>query len=261
MKLAVFQMEAVCGDPESNLRLIETAMAEASGKGADLLLTPELAISGYGAGEALHKIAQPADGAWSDRLKQKAMQTGVSVIAGFPERSGDDVYNSAMFVDAGATASPTVYRKSHLYADYEKSLFRSLQPETVLVDHKGIKLGLLICYDVEFPENVRRLALAGAEAVLVPTALPESSHAAFIAKKVIAVRAFENQVFVAYGNHAGCDENFVYAGLSHIAAPDGETLALAADNKPALLFAEFIPSRYAASKSENSYLADLKPGG
>ena len=105
------------------------------------------------------------------------------------------------------------------------------------------------------------MALAGAEAVLVPTALPESSHAAFIAKKVIAVRAFENQVFVACGNHAGHDEAFAYAGLSHIVALDGKSLAFAPDNKPALLFADLIPLRYAASKRENSYLADLKSGG
>jgi predicted amidohydrolase len=171
---------------------------------------------------------------------------------------GDDVYNSALFIAAGSETSPTVYRKSHLYGDYEKSLFHLTQPETVLVDHAGIKIGLLICYDVEFPENVRRLAQAGAQVVLVPTALPESSHAAFIAKNVIAVRAFENQVFVAYGNHAGGDAAFVYAGMSHIAAPDGKSLAFAPDNKPALLFAELDPSRYAASKLENSYLTDLK---
>ena len=65
---------------------------------------------------------------------------------------------------------------------------------------------MLICYDVEFPENVRRLAQAGAQAVLVPTALPASDHADFIARKMIPVRAFENQLFVAYVNHCGADD-------------------------------------------------------
>ena len=79
----------------------------------------------------------------------------------------------------------------------------------------------MICYDVEFPEMIRHLALSGADLVLVPTALPASEHAAFIARSIIPVRAFENQVFVAYANHAGRDDAFAYAGLSGIAAPDG----------------------------------------
>src|SRR5690606_14610277 len=102
-----------------------------------------------------------------------------------------------------------------------------------------------------------RLAKAGAELVVVPTALPQGPHAAFIATSVVPVRAFENQVFVVYANHAGSDANFAYAGLSCAAAPDGRRLAAAADDRPALLFAKLDRDAYEDSRRANTYLADL----
>lgn len=128
-----------------------------------------------------------------------------------------------------------------------------------MFERGGLKFGILICYDVEFPENVRRLARAGVDVVLVPTALPASDHDAFIARKLVPVRAFENQVFLAYADHCGADERFAYAGLSVIVAPDGTLLAEAGETGEALLVAEIDPSRYQASAEANSYLADLNP--
>ena len=84
--------------------------------------------------------------------------------------------------------------------------------------------------------------MAGADLVLVPTALPASDHAAFIARSIIPVRAFENQVFVAYANHAGRDDAFAYAGLSGIAAPDGSDLARASETGGSVLIADIDPA-------------------
>ena len=121
----------------------------------------------------------------------------------------------------------------------------------------GLKLGMLICYDVEFPENVRRLAQDGADLVVVPTALPKGWSGDFIAERMIQVRAFENQVFVAYVNHCGADGRFTYAGLSRIAAPDGRLLADAPADGEALLIAEINVDDFASSRAENTYLTDL----
>lgn len=256
MKLAVLQMQAVPGDTAANLARIERAMHEAGKQGADLLVTPELAVTGYGAGDVIRELAEKPDGEIATRLHGVSLETGVAVIAGFAERHGDTVYNSAMLVDRRGVLE--VYRKSHLYGAYERDLFTPEKPTAGIVEFRGIKLGMLICYDVEFPENVRRLALAGAQAVLVPTALPASDHAALIARKLIAVRAFENQIFVAYVNHCGADERFAYAGLTGIAAPDGSMLAEAGETGEELLFADLKPEDFAASAAENTYLADLR---
>ena len=256
MRIAALQMRTVPGDPEANLARIERAVREAAEKRVDLLIAPELAVTGYGAGDTIQELAQPAAGEMAQRLGALAEATGVAIIAGFAERDGKSVYNSALLTKGPGQS--TVYRKSHLYGHYEGSLFSAERPSDHVITFHGMKFGMLICYDVEFPENVRRLALAGAQAVLVPTALPSSDHAALIARKMIPVRAFENQIFVAYVNHCGADDRFAYAGLSGIAAPDGTMLAEAGMHDEELLIADLLPQDYAASAAENTYLTDLR---
>ena len=160
-----------------------------------------------------------------------------------------------MFVNRDA--EPVIYRKSHLYGDYERGLFTPARPGNRIVEIRGLKFGMLICYDVEFPENVRRLARAGVDAVLVPTALPAGPSGNFIANHMIQVRAFENQLFVAYVNHAGADDRFTFAGLSRIAAPDGSLVAACDDDVERLMFADIDRTAFSASIESNTYLKDL----
>ncbi|MGJ7038423.1 putative amidohydrolase [Shinella sp. BE166] len=256
MRIAALQMHAIAGDGDGNLQRIAAAAADAAAGGAKLLIVPELAVTGYGAGEAAFAgLASPATGDVAERLGTIARESGLAIVAGFAEQDGRDTFNSALFTDGIGTNA--VYRKSHLYGDYERNAFRPGVPASVMVELGGIRLGMLICYDVEFPENVRRLALAGADLVVVPTALPKGSSGTFIANHMIQVRAFENQVFVAYINHCGADDHFTYAGLSRIAAPDGKLLAEASAEGETLLFAEIRPEDYAKSRAENTYLVDL----
>ena len=256
MRIAALQMHAIAGDDEANIERIAAAAADSAAGGAKLLVLPELAVTGYGVGEAAFgRLASPATGDVAARLGAIARDNALAIVAGFAEREGTHVYNSALFTDGIDTNA--IYRKSHLYGDYERAAFRAAAPASVMVEIGGIRLGMLICYDVEFPENVRRLALAGADLVLVPTALPKGSSGTFIANHMIQVRAFENQAFVAYINHCGADDRFTYAGLSRIAAPDGKLLAEAPAEGETLLFAEIRPEDYAKSRAENTYLVDL----
>ncbi len=255
MRLALFQMQAVAGDAAANLEKIEKAARAASEGGADLLITPELSVPGYGAGDQMASLAEDTAGPQIRKLKTISKENEIALIAGFAEQNGETIYNSAAFLDGDKI--PVIYRKSHLYGPYEKSHFQMCGAETMLFEVVGHRCGMLICYDVEFPENVRRLAQAGVDLVLVPTALPLSDHGPFIARKLVPTRAFENQVIVAYANHAGRDDLFAYQGLSTIAAPDGTLLAVANETEETVLFADIDLSRYAQSRLENSYLADL----
>lgn len=255
--LAALQMKSESGNVAANLARIEQAARDASAKGASLLVTPELGLTGYGAGEVIRDLAESADGPSVRQLQAISARTGMAIIAGFAEKADGVVYNSAVYVDGAARV--VVYRKSNLYGDYERSLFAQAAPGTVLFDHRGVLCGMLICYDVEFPENVRRLAMAGADAVLVPTALPAGYSGTFIADHMIRTRAFENQVFVAYVNHSGADERFTFAGSSRIAAPDGSLLAGAATQGETLMVVTINPSDFKISRTENTYLSDLHP--
>jgi len=254
IRLSALQMQTAGPDTAANLARIETAAREAAQAGATLLVTPELGITSYGGGESILALAEPADGAIATRLAEIARETGVALVAGFAEKAGDAVYNSAIYTDGNG--KPSVYRKSHLYGDYERNLFTPEKPSTCLFSHRGMTFGMLICYDVEFPENVRRLAQAGAEMILVPTATPKGASGTFIAEKMVPVRAFENQIFIAYVNNIGRDGDFDYAGKSVIAAPDGTALATAGLLEQ-LLTVDIEPDLYARSRSENTYLRDL----
>lgn len=255
MRIAVQQAAYASGSLPRNLTFLNGAAAAARAEGADLLIMPELALQGYGAGAAMTDAALTAEEVVSEIAALPDL-SGLALIAGFAERGRDCLYNSAIFLDAEGSA-PVIYRKSHLYGAYEQALFRRSRPGTVVVEVGGLKIGILICYDVEFPENVRRLAQAGADLIAVPTALPAAAEARFIARQMIPVRAFENQVFVAYANHCGHDGAFSYAGLSAIVAPDGHLLAAAEAEGEALIMADIDPSAYAASRERNAYLRDL----
>ncbi|CAM5504952.1 Aliphatic amidase [Streptomyces glaucescens] len=90
----------------------------------------------------------------------------------------------------------------------------------------GLRIGLMICYDVEFPENIRAHALAGTDLLLVPTAQMHPFQ--FVAEHLVPVRAFENQMYVAYVNRVGAEDEFEFVGLSTLAGPDGAPATLAA---------------------------------
>ena len=256
MRIAALQMKAVAGDVAANLARIEAAALQAAEGGARILVAPELATIGYGAGPTITDLAEPRDGRQVKRLTAISQEHGLAIVAGFAERESANVFNSLAFADGDS--EPVIYRKRQLYGSYERALFSPGPLASTLCTVDGVTFGLLICYDVEFPEIVRHLALADADAVLVPTALPESPFANFIATSVVPVRAFENQLFIAYANHVGRDDSFSYAGLSRIVGPDGATLAVAGSSDHTVIFADIDPGGFARSRKENTYLSDLR---
>lgn len=256
MRIAALQMEARAGDVRANLAMIGEAAAEAKAGGAELLVAPELAVPGYGAGEAIRALAEPVTGGQVAVLGAMAAEHGITVLAGFAERAGEAIFNSAILIEPDGRH--IVYRKCHLYGDYERGLFSPGDVPPDVFEMAGTKVGILICYDVEFPEMTRKLTLAGAELVLVPTAQPENESAAFICEKIVPVRAFENQVAIVYADHAGRDARFAYAGRSCIVMPDGTDAARAGQTGRALLIADYVRDRYAGSRAANPYLADRR---
>lgn len=262
MKLAAFQMSAATPHAE-RLPKVEAALREAASAGADLMIAPELCLAGYGRGPELAQLAQGLDGDWATRLGDLSDALGIAVIAGFPERAGETCYISALIKQPGTPAR--LYRKGTLYGDYERSIFASAGPSTVIVEIAGLKVGVLICYDVEFPENTRRLALAGADLIAVPTALPAGNTpettetGSFVVTHLVPTRACENVNFVAYVNNADADERFAFQGESVICAPNGSVLAKAPKAGDKLLFADIDPTAYDAIRAYLPYHEDLGP--
>ncbi|WP_153772104.1 carbon-nitrogen hydrolase family protein [Labrenzia sp. CE80] len=255
MKIAVCQMDAAINDQEERLCEIERSAFEAAEEGARILVFPELAVTGYGAGEMIASLAESfEESPVLARLSALAKKLELAMVVGVALKQADHVFNAGVFLTPDG--SRTAYSKVQLYGTYEKDLFQPGDAPSLIVEFEGLKLGFLVCFDVEFPERTRDLAMRGANLVLVPTALPKSSAGAFIAGSVVPVRAFESQIFIAYANHCGADQSFAYQGRSCVAAPDGALLASASMNAE-LLFADIKPQAYEHSRKQNPYLDEL----
>jgi predicted amidohydrolase len=243
------------GDVEANLAVVADAARLAKARGADLLVTPEMFVTGYNIGA---QVAELARRPLSAEVAQVAADVGIAIVAGLPERLEDGtVANTALLVDETGTELAR-YRKTHLFSELDRELFVAGTELGSLVEYRGVRLALLICYDVEFPEPVRAAARQGAHVVVVPTAQMEPF--AFVAETLIPVRAWENQVYVAYVNRSGEEGDLRYVGRSSVAAPSGQVLdAVPADELTGLVLATVDTDLVAEGQRLNPYLDDLRP--
>ncbi|WPP28720.1 carbon-nitrogen hydrolase family protein [Streptomyces sp. CL7] len=255
MRTALLQSSGHPGHVTENLKALDDAAARAAAAGAELLVTSELFLTGYAIGDDLGRLAEPADGDAADAVAETAARHGLAVAYGYPERAGDTVYNSVQLVapDGSRLAN---YRKAHLYGCFEHDHFTPGDNPVVQAELNGLTVGLMICYDVEFPENVRAHALAGTDLLLVPTAQLHPYQ--FVAESVVPVRAFESQLYIAYVNRVGPEGAFEFVGLSTLAGPDGVARARAGRGEE-LLLADVDPVLLAASREDNPYLRDRRP--
>ncbi len=189
-------------------------------------------------------------------MAEIAGRHGLAVAYGYPERAGDSVFNSVQLISADGTRVAN-YRKTHLFGCFERDHFTPGEQPVVQAELDGVTVGLMICYDVEFPENVRAHALAGTDLLLVPTAQMHPFQ--FVAESVVPVRAFENQMYVAYVNRVGREGEFEFVGLSALAGPDG-TARARAGRAEELVLGDVDPVLLAASREANPYLKDRRPG-
>ena len=222
-RAAIYQYQARDETPSDRIARLDHALEKAGENAFDLLVCPELFQSGYNSGDKIIEFSEKADGPFFQAVSELAKKWNTAILYGYPEISGDQLFNSAQCVSATGE-SLINYQKINLPSDYERSYFETGNEKT-LFEINGYKLAIAVCYDAEFPENIRENALMGAEIVIVPTALVE--RWTFVARKMIPTRAFEHGVFLLYANFAGEENGFRYLGDSRIVAPDGEDLAVA----------------------------------
>lgn len=254
LRVAAWQCVPGPGDVPGNLRRLSAAAASAAAAGAGVLVTPEMFTSGYAIepAEARRYAAESAD--VEAEVAEIARRHGIAVAWGHPAPApgpGAGVYNAATLTGPdGAVLGRHV--KTHLFGDLDRELFVPSPRPPEAFDFREIRAGLLICYDVEFPEAVRRLAVGGARAVLVPTANMRGFEE--VPEVLVRARACENGCGVVYANYCGADSVFSYGGLSVICGPGGEVLASAGPDGEELLVADL------PLTAPGTYLADRRPG-
>lgn len=241
-------------DVARNLAAIDGAAARAAAAGAQILITPEMSVTGYDIGTAARALARPRGGEYHAAIAGIAGRHGVAIVAGYPELDDGTVFN-AVTVVAPDGAELAHYRKTHLFGELDRAMFAPGGELPVQFDLGGLRCGLLICYDVEFPEAVRAHADAGADLLLIPTGLMEPFGR--IAEQVVPVRAFESQLYIAYTNHCGRETSLEYCGLSTAAGPDGDVVARAGRDEELLVFTAD-PEALRAARIANTYLRDRR---
>lgn len=207
LKISLVQFTPVMGDAQRNLQQITDLAKNVE---TDIIVLPELCTTGYSfvnAEEAM-AAAEGPDGKSVAFFKQLANQHNALVVAGFAERSGDKVYNSAVIAVPGG--GEKIYRKSHLFFR-EKLCFTRGDSGFFVVPHpfKDCKLGVMICNDWRYPEAARSLALLGADIIACPSNLVSD-----VWKGVMPARAIENKVFLAVANRCGTETRALEDGSS-----------------------------------------------
>ncbi|MCS0639739.1 carbon-nitrogen hydrolase family protein [Streptomyces sp. LP05-1] len=256
LRTALLQSSGRPGDVAANLAALDEAAGRAAATGAGLLVVPEMFLTGYAIGDGVARLAEPADGPSAEAVAALAVRHGLGIAYGYPERDGDRVYNSAQLIGPDGTRLAN-YRKTHLFGGFELGAFTPGDQPVVQAELGGLRVGLIICYDVEFPENVRAHALAGTDLLLVPTALMHPAE--IVAESVVPVRAFESQLYIAYANRIGQEGEFEFVGRSVLAGPDGAARARAGRGEE-LITGDADPELLTGSRRENPYLADRRPG-
>jgi N-carbamoylputrescine amidase len=227
MRIAVVQLHCPPLDPGATAEATISAIDTAAAGGASLVVLPELATSGYVLDRA-GLLAQAEGsvrcvGAW----RAAARRHGVTIVGGTTEVVDGRLYNTAVVLDAAGEVVGR-YRKLHLFGG-EQATFDPGDLGLPVFDVGGLRLGVLICYDLRFPEAMRILALQGAQVVAVPTAWVGGFDRALPAPDArigqvdgALVQANLNQVFVAIADQVGMTGPHTFLGRSLVIDPYGE---------------------------------------
>ncbi len=253
MRIACWQPQALALSPAQRVARLAAAARRAAAAGADLLVAPELVLSGY--------PASPADLAAAgaplvEAAGLVAREARIGLVVGYPEQTARGLADTVRaFAADGSTAA--VYRKTHLYGSLEKSVFVPGGTAVAQFRAGGLTAGLGVCYDVEFPEFVREHALRGTELLVVPAALAEPWG--FVPEVLVRARAFESQLHVAYVNWAPdpAPGGPRFAGRSTVVAPDGTATVLAQDEELAVIRVE--AGAVVEARASTTYLRDRRP--
>jgi predicted amidohydrolase len=241
---------------DTELYGLEALCEEAAQQRADILVTPEMGLTGYEVPlEALSSLALFVDDAILQKARKLAKTYQIGMVLGYAETDGSgNFYNSAQFISAEGKCLQN-YRKTHLYGDLDKSRFRAGPQLLAPVTYRGFKISLAICYDVEFPELVRWHRCQGADVLLVPTA---NMHPfTRVATHMIPSRSMENGIVIAYSNYTGLGRSINYCGNSSICAADGQFLATLEDST-GMLIADVHQKDIETARREMPYLLDRR---
>ena len=222
----ICQFDIQLGAVDANIKRAFKGIHQLNDQGASLLVLPEMWSCGFDyPGLATHAAKTPKI---LDDLARIASDNELIIAGSLPEANGSGIYNTLFVIDSQGKITGK-YRKTHLFPLINEDRHFCAGNRPVVCQTDAGRLGLMICYDLRFPEFCRSLALGGAEIVIVCAQWPASRiHHWDI---LLQARAIENQLFVIAANRTGLDEDLIFNGHSQVVSPTGEVLAMAGNHE------------------------------
>ncbi len=225
-KAGVVQFDVSLGNIESNLSSALKGIDQLKALNAKIALLPEMWSCGFD-NKSLGEHAEKTDNI-IDELTRIASRYNMIIAGSLPESSGNDIFNTMYLVD-GSRGLINTYRKIHLFSHTQEDKYFCAGNRAVICETSVGPVGLMICYDLRFPELCRALTLSGALLVLTSAQWPLERIAHW--DIFLQARAIENQIFMVAANRCGMEDNIEYGGHSMLVSPSGEILARAEDRE------------------------------
>jgi len=228
IKIALAQMSCKCEDKTENLTKIEKTVIKAKKQAADLIIFPELSLTGYVVRDQIYELAETIPGPSTKIIENIAKKTKAHIVFGMPELSKKTqatIYNTAVLV--GPEGFIGKYRKMYLptHSVFEEKRYFRPGHQAAVFDTELGKIGLIICYDIFFPEVSRLTRLKGAQLIVCISASPSIRRTFF--ETLTMARAIENTAFLAYVNLVGIEDGLQFWGGSRLVGPNGKVLVQA----------------------------------
>jgi predicted amidohydrolase len=260
VKLALAQISSKREDKKANLQKIEEFTVKAKEQSADLVIFPELSLTGYVLHDQVYELAEVIPGPSTKTIEKLAKKTGTHIIFGMPERSEKTkatIFNTAVLV--GPNGFIGKFRKMYLptHSVFEEKRYFRPGYQTAVFNTRMGNVGLFICYDIFFPEVCRLTRLKGAELLVCISASPAVRRGYF--EILTAARALENTAFLAYVNLAGVEDGLQFWGGSRLVSPTGDLLAKAKYDKEDLVICEVDYNDMRPAETFIPTLRDLRP--
>ena len=260
VNVALAQISCKVGDKKHNINVMKRNIKRAKEKGANLVIFPELSLTGYLNRDLAYELAEPIPGSSIHSLEEIAKKEKIHIVFGMPEKSEKAhavLYNTAVLL--GPDGLIGKYRKMHLptHSVFEEKRYFRLGYEAPVFETELGKMGLTICYDMFFPEISRLLRLKGSQLIICISASPAVRSRFF--EVFTAARALENTVFLAYVNLVGVEDGLQFWGGSRIIAPDGSIPAKAKYDEEDLVIGTIDYADLERAEAFVPTLRDLRP--
>jgi len=227
-KISLAQICCKAANKTDNLKRIEKAVVKAKRQSADIVIFPELSLTGYVVRDQIYELAETVPGPSTKILEGIAKRTKMHIVFGMPEltdKTQATIYNTAVLL--GPNGLLGKYRKMYLptHSVFEEKRYFRPGYEAAVFDTELGKIGLIICYDIFFPEVARLTRLKGAQFIVCISASPAIRRAYF--ETLTTARALENTAYLAFVNLVGIEDGLQFWGGSRLIGPQGRIIAKA----------------------------------